>query len=263
VRSARPERGQATVEAVALWLIVAAIFGALLLGLPRLGPLLAGALHGGEGRTAAREPAAAALAERALAGRGGRGGTPTLLAAERMLALELGAGGARAYLASRLEARHGARLGHVIDATALVGGAEAPGDRLFAYPSGRPSLTIAHLADEPLPQPDAATRRAVAAAGTDAAATALELVRATRPLATLFGRVQAGQAVIGLLAPRDDVGPEPGRRAGDAVLCEPVELRWTMGGEVHRTPLALALHLVVVRAGRVLDDRLIDGERCP
>jgi hypothetical protein len=36
-----------------------------------------------------------------------------------------------------------------------------------------------------------------------------------------------------------------------------------MGGEMHRTPLALALHLVVVRAGRALDDRLVDGERCP
>ena len=82
------------------------------------------------------------------------------------------------------------------------------------------------------------------------------------PLGKLLGRVQTGQAVVGLLAPADDVGPLPGRRAGDGVLCEPVDLRWTMGGQVH-DPLARALHLVVVRAGRVIDDRLIDGERCP
>ena len=87
--------------------------------------------------------------------------------------------------------------------------------------------------------------------------------RAACRSAKLLGRIQAGQAVVGLLAPADDVGPVPGRRAGDAVLCEPVDLRWTMGGQVHVRPLARALHLVVVRAGRVIDDRLVDGERCP
>ncbi len=68
--------------------------------------------------------------------------------------------------------------------------------------------------------------------------------------------------MIALVAPPDDVGPEPGERAGDAVLCEPVQLRWTMGGAVH-APLATALHLVVVRGGRVLADRFADGDRCP
>ena len=114
-----------------------------------------------------------------------------------------------------------------------------------------------------MPDLDAATRRAVVAAGKDAGVTALGLVPRAVPLAKLLGRIQTGQAVVGLLAPADDVGPAPGRRAGDAVLCEPVDLRWTMGGQVHVRPLARALHLVVVRAGRVIDDRLVDGERCP
>ena len=132
-------RGQATVEAVALWLIIGAIAAALLLALPRLGPLVAGALAGGSAPAGRREPAAAALADRALAGRPGRGGTPTLLAAERLLALELGADGARSYLAARLLALHGARLGHDIDVTPLLGGAEAPGDRLIASPAAKPA----------------------------------------------------------------------------------------------------------------------------
>jgi hypothetical protein len=263
VRDARPDRGQATVEAVALWLIIAVVAGLLLLGLPRLDNLVAGALDGGSRRAAVRQPAAAALAERALAGRGGRGGTPTLLAAERLLALELGAAGARDYLAARLLERFGPRLQQALDVTSIVGGAQAPGDRLIATPADRPRITIARLADEPLPDLDAATRRAVIAAGADASVTTLGLLRPTAPLGRLLGRVQAGQAVVGLLAPADDVGPAPGRRAGDAVLCEPVDLRWTMGGVVHDRPLARALHLVTVRAGRVIDDRLVDGERCP
>jgi hypothetical protein len=262
VRGARAERGQATVEAVALWLIIAVVGGLLLLDLPRLGNLVAGMLDGGD-RAAARKPAAAALAERALAGRGGRGGTPTLLAAERLLALDLGAAGAHDYLAARLLARYGSRLGHALDATSLVGGAQAPGDRLIATPAARPRVVIARLADEPLPDPDAATRRALIAAGGDASVAALDVQRRTAPLGRLLGRVQTGQAVIGLLAPADEVGPAPGRRGGDAVLCEPVDLRWTMGGVVHARPLARALHVVVVRAGRVIDERLLDGERCP
>jgi hypothetical protein len=263
VRRAPPDRGQATVEALALWLVVALIVAALPAGLPRLVPLLTGALQGREAAGASRVPVAAALADRAVAGRAGRGGTPTLLAAERLLALELGADGARSYLADLLLVRHGARLGHAIDATSLVGGAEAPGDRLIAAPSGPPSLRIARLADEPPPDLDAASRRATVQAGGDGAVTALGVPRWTRLLGTLLGRVQAGQSVVGLLAPADEVGPVPGRRAGDAVLCEPVALRWTMAGTIHRRPLALALHLVVVRAGRVVADALVDGERCP
>ena len=114
-----------------------------------------------------------------------------------------------------------------------------------------------------MPDLDAATRRAVVAAGEDAGVTALGLVPRRVPLGKLLGRIQIGQAIVGLLAPADEVGPVPGRRAGDAVLCEPVDLRWTMGGQVHVRPVARALHLVVVRAGRVIDDRLVDGERCP
>jgi len=68
--------------------------------------------------------------------------------------------------------------------------------------------------------------------------------------------------VVSLVTAPDDVGPGPGERAGDAVLCEPVQLRWTMGGAVH-APLATALHLVVVRGGRVLADRFAEGDRCP
>ncbi len=260
---ARSDHGQATVEAIALWLIAAAVVGALLVGLPWLGPLVAGALHGAPGATGQRAPAAAGLADRALAGRGGRGGTPTLLAAERLLALELGPAGAHAYLARRLLAIHGSRLGHAIDATVLVGGAEAAGDRLVASPSTSPTLTIAGLADEPVPGLDAATRRATVAAGADVSISALGAVRATQVLGKVLGRIQIGEAVVRLLAPADDVGPVPGQRAGDAVLCELVALRWTIGGTVHRRPLALALHLVVVRAGRVLDDRLVEGRRCP
>ncbi len=262
MRGARAEGGQATVELVALWLIIAVLVGLVLLGLPRLGALVAGTLDGSPRPAAVREPAAAALAERAVAGRSGRGGTPTLLAAERMLALELGADGARAYLATRLLSRYGSRLGRAIDTTAIVGGAQAPGDRLIATPSRRPRMTIARLADEPLPDLDAVTRRAVVAASQDAAVTALERAPRTASLGRLLVRIQAGQAAMGLVVPPDEIGPAPGRRAGDAVLCEPVELRWTMGGEVHR-PLAVALHLVAVRAGRVLDDRLVAGETCP
>ena len=263
MRSARPERGQATVEVVGLWLIIALVVAVLLLTLPRLGPWVARVLGGEPAPTAQRQPAAAGLAERALTGRSGRGGTPTLLAAERLLALELGAQGAHDYLAVRLLARHGARLGRAIDATAVVGGAQAPGDQLIATAAGRPTVRIARPADEPVPEPDAATRRAVIAASKDAGVTALGAVPRTAPLSKLLGRIQTGQAVVGLLAPADDVGPAPGRRAGDAVLCEPVDLRWTMGGQVHVRPLARALHLVVVRGGRVIDDRLVDGERCP
>ena len=259
----RSERGQATVEAVALWLIMAVLVGGLVIGLPLLGPVVAGALHGGRTPERPREPAAAALAERALTGRSGRGGTPTLLAAERLLALELGPDGAHAYLATRLLALHGARLGHAIDVTPLLGGAQAPGDHLLAYPSAKPRLTIVRLADEPLPDLDAAARRATVQAGGDIAVTALGVPRSTQLLGKVIGRIQVGQAVIGLLAPADDVGPGPGRRAGDAVLCEPVALRWTMGGQLHPRPLALALHLVAVRGGRAIDDRLVDGKRCP
>ena len=263
MRSVRPEAGRATVEVVALWLIVAVVGGLLLLGLPRLGSLVASTLDGRSEPAAAREPAAAALAERALAGRSGRGGTPTLLVAERLLALELGVRGAHDYLATRLLVQHGARVGRAIDVTAIVGGAQAPGDRLIATPSSRPGVTIARLADEPLPDLDAATRRAVIAAGNDGAVTTLARATRTAPLARLLGRLQTGHDVVDLLAPADDVGPPPGRRAGDAVLCEPVELRWTMGGTVHEPPLARALHLVMVRGGHVIDDRLLDRERCP
>ena len=201
-----------------------------------VGPLVARVLGGQPAPPAERQPAAAGLAEQALAGRSGRGGTPTLLAAERLLALELGAQGAHDFLAARLLAVHGARLGRAIDATATVGGAQAPGDLLIATAAGRPSVTIARLSDEPVPDLDAATRRAVVAAGKDAGVTALGLVPRALPLGKLLGRIQTGQAIVGLLAPADDVGPVPGRRAGDAVLCEPVDLRWTMGGQVHVRP---------------------------
>ena len=95
MRSAPRDRGQATVEAVALWLIMAAIAAALLLGAPaaRAARGRRAARRIGAGRGPSRPPPASA--ERALAGRPGRGGTPTLLAAERLLALELGPDGAR------------------------------------------------------------------------------------------------------------------------------------------------------------------------
>jgi hypothetical protein len=101
----------------------------------------------------------------------------------------------------------------------------------------------------------------VRAAAPGYAVTALDAAERTRPLAKLFGRAQAGRDLLVLVHPSDDVGPEPGERAGDAVLCEPVELRWTMGG-VRHAPLATAVHVVVVRAGRVLADRLAAGDGC-
>ena len=91
--------------------------------------------------------------------------------------------------------------------------------------------------------------------------TALETLERTRPLGKLLGRAQVGRDVVTLMQPPDEVGPAPGERAGDAVLCEPVELRWTMGG-VRHDPLAVAVHLVVVRGGRVLADRLAAADRC-
>ena len=221
---------------VGLWLIILLVAAVLLLTLPRLGPLVARVLGGQPAPPVERQPAAAGLAEQALAGRSGRGGTPTLLAAERLLALELGTQGAHDYLAARLLAVHAARLGRAIDATATVGGAQAPGDLLIATAAGRPTVTIARLGDEPVPDLDAATRRAVVAAGKDAGVTALGLVPRALPLGKLLGRIQTGQAIVGLLAPADEVGPVPGRRSGDAVLCEPVDLRWTMGGQTHVGP---------------------------
>jgi hypothetical protein len=178
-----------------------------------------------------------------------------------MLAVDLGEDGAGRYLLQRLLARQGGRFGHAVDVTravAVIGG----GDRLIAYPTRPPSLTIASPADEPAPGLDAGAADVARGAAPGAALTALELVERTRPLAKLLGRAQAGSDVISLVTAPDDVGPEPGERAGDAVLCEPVELRWTMGGTMH-APLSSALHLVVVRGGRVLADRVTAGDRCP
>ena len=253
MRTAPAERGQATIEALGLWAALALLVAALVLGLPRVAPVLVAALRADDDTP--RPPAAAALLERVLAGRAGRGGTPTLLAAERLLAAELGPERARSYLRARLLERHGARFGGTIDVTDHVAAIAVPGDRLLAYPTRPPSLVIAEPDDEPRPGPDPG------AAAPGYAVTALDAAERTRPLAKLFGRAQVGRDLLVLLHPSDDVGPEPGERAGDAVLCEPVELRWTMGG-VRHAPLATAVHVVVVRAGRVLADRLAAGDGC-
>ena len=263
MRSARAERGQATVEVVALWLIMAVIAGLLVLGLPALGPFVARALD--------RDPSPRRRASRPPPGWPSRR-SPAAPAAAARPPCSWPSGCWRSSSApavprttSRSACWPGtaSRLGRAIDATSIVGGAQAPGDQLIATAAGRPVVTIARLADEPVPDLDAATRRAVIAAGKDAAISGLELVPRAAPLGKLLGRVQAGQAIVGLLAPPATSARSPGRRAGDAVLCAPVDLRWTMNGHVHVRPLARALHLVVVRAGRVIDERLVDGERCP
>jgi hypothetical protein len=259
VPAARPDRGQATVEALGLWAACALLATVLVLCLPRLAPVLVAAVEGDDGASGA--PAAAPLAEQALAGRAGRGGTPTLLAAERLLAPELGPERAHAYLRERLLAREGARFGRAIDVTGRIAVIAAAGDRLVAYPSRRPSLAIAEPDDEPRPGPDAGAAAALRDAAPGYAVTALEAAERTRPLAKLLGRAQVGRDLLVLVHPPDEVGPAPGERAGDAVLCEPVELRWTMGG-VRHAPLATAVHLVVLRSGRVIVDRLAAGDRC-
>jgi hypothetical protein len=259
VVAARADRGQATVEALGLWAALALLVVALALGLPQVAPVLIAALHAGDGD--AQAPASAALVEGALAGRTGRGGTLTLLTAERLLAVELGPERARAYLRERLLEREGARFGRAIEVTGRVAAIPVPGDRLVAYPTHPPALAIAEPGDEPRPEPDRGARAVARGAAPGYAVTALEAVERTRPLAKVLGRAQIGRDLLVLVRPPDDVGPAPGERAGDAVLCEPVELRWTMGG-VRHAPLATAVHVVVVRAGRVLADRLIDAERC-
>lgn len=262
MRAAATERGQAAVEALALWLLLAALIALLLAGLPRVAPYLAAVLAGDRSGPAAPEPSAAALADRVLAGRAGAGGVPSLLAAQRLLALDLGEAGAHRYLQERLLQRHGARLGRQLDATFLVGGMAPASDHLIAHPTARPTLRVAELADEPPPSLDDASRRMAEQSATDGALWALEQVRAARLLSKMLAGAQVGKAVVGFLVPSGEIGPRPGERAGDGVLCEPVELRWTMGGDADRRPLALALHVVVVRASRVIDDRLLDGERC-
>jgi hypothetical protein len=259
VSAARADRGQATVEALGLWAAVALVALALVTGLPRIAPAVIAALQAGDG--AAQAPAAAALVDRALAGRSGRGGTPTLLAAERLLAAELGPEPARSYLRERLLEREGGRFGRAIDVTGRVPAIPVSGDRLVAYPTRPPLLAIAEPADEPWPGPDAGAAAAARGAAPGYAVTALELAERTRPLAKVLGRSQIGRDLLVLVRPPDDVGPAPGERAGDAVLCEPVELRWTMGG-VRHAPLTAAAHIVVVRAGRVVADRLVDADRC-
>jgi len=259
VRAARPDAGQATVEALGLWAAVALVVVGLVLGLPRIAPVLVAALGAGDGTVA--PSAAEVLAERALAGRAGRGGTPTLLVAKRLLAVELGGDRAAAYLRERLLEREGGRFGRAIDVTGQVAAIPVPGDRLVAYPTRPPSLTIAEPGDEPLPHLDAGAAAVARGAAPGVVVTALETLERTRPLGKLLGRAQVGRDVVTLMQPPDEVGPAPGERAGDAVLCEPVELRWTMGG-VRHDPLAVAVHLVVVRGGRVLADRLAAADRC-
>jgi len=259
VTAARADRGQATVEALGLWAALALLAVALVLGLPRIAPVLTAALHANGGER--RAPAEAALVERALTGRAGRGGTPTLLAAERLLAVELGPARARSYLRERLLEREGTRFGRAIDVTGRVAAIPVPGDRLVAYPTHAPSLAIAEPGDEPRPDPDPGAAAVARTAAPGYAVTALETVERARPLAKVLGRAQIGRDLLVLVRPPDDVGPGPGERAGDAVLCEPVEVRWTMGG-VRHAPLATAVHLVVVRAGRVLADRLVAADRC-
>ena len=168
---------------------------------------------------------------------------------------------AAAYLRERLLEREGGRFGRAIDVTRQVAAIPVPGDRLVAYPSRPPSLTIAEPGDEPLPHLDAGAAAVARGAAPGVVVTALETLERTRPLGKLLGRAQVGRDVVTLMQPPDEVGPAPGERAGDAVLCEPVELRWTMGG-VRHDPLAVAVHLVVVRGGRVLADRLAAADRC-
>ena len=259
MRAAPAERGQATVEALGLWAALALVVAAVVLGLPRVAPALVAALHADDGTT--RPPVAAALLERALTGRAGRGGTPTLLAAERLLAAELGPERARSYLRTRLLERQSARFGAGIDVTDHVAAIAVSGDRLVAYPTRPPSLVIAEPDDEPRPDPDRGAAAVARGAAPGYAVTALEAVERTRPLAKVLGRAQVGRDLLVLIHPSDEVGPAPGERAGDAVLCEPVELRWTMGGVLH-DPLATAVHVVVVRAGRVLVDRVAAGDGC-
>ena len=178
-----------------------------------------------------------------------------------MLAAELGPERAHSYLRERLLERQGIRFGRAVDVTGRVAAIPVAGDRLVAYPTRPPSLAIAEPDDEPLPHPEPGAAAAARGAAPGYALTALEAAERTRPLAKLLGRAQAGRDLLVLVHAPDDVGPAPGERAGDAVLCEPVELRWTMGGARH-APLETAVHVVVVRAGRVLVDRLVAGDGC-
>ncbi len=252
--TAAGSRGQASVEAIGLWLAVALLCAALVVGIVRVAPLVARALDGDRDP---ERPAAHAVLERAV-----DTGRPTLLAARRLLVREVGAAAADRYLSTRILARYGSRLGRTRDASAVVGVAPSPTVRLLAVPSGPPTVVIATPSDEPLPETDRDLGPIASEAGRQALEESLDANRATRPLARILRGADLGLAVIGLLAPGDEVGPPPGLRAGDGVLCEPIELRWLRAGELDTQPLALAVHVVVVRNGRVLADQLLAGERC-
>ena len=260
------DRGQATVEVVGLWLIIRLVAAVLLLALPRARPLLVARAARRSARAARRvSRPPPAWPSRRWPGAAGRGGTPTLLAAERLLALELGRSG-RARLPARAAAgapghpvrprrrRHRSRRRRPV-----------PGDLLVAYPTRPPSLAIAEPDDEP--------RARTSSRGAAAASRGQRPGTRSPPSSAaggpgrsrkLLGRAQTGQRDLLVLvarARRRRPGARRARRRRRAVRARRPAL--DDGRQpAHAARSAPRVHVVVVRAGRVLVDRLVAGDGC-
>lgn len=243
---AAERRGQSTVEYVAVIALVAtAIGGALLLARTSLPTLITTALGRTPPTAPDPSPAARATLEAALVG---DPDALTLLGARARIAEEVGTAAADRILAetvrSHLERRHGEALARVT-LSEPIGSA----GHLVASTTGRPRLRLVSPADEAYAslvdhRPEDRDRAAAEAVAWSTASTILNGLR--RNLGTGVGALR-----LLLTATATDDPLPPGSRAGDLVVCLPVDIRLTQ-----RPAVRAGWRIVVLRRDRIVDDRI-------
>jgi hypothetical protein len=261
-------RGQALAEAVLLW----AVIGLTLVGAGAaiarsdLPTVLAGAIARPDGAPPAPTARTRMALERSL-----RTGRPSPLAVGALLVADVGAARARAILTAALAAEAVAdpTARGVLDVTDQLDRTAGQGLRLGARAIGpfvlvgltTPAMEAARAGRGALPDALAADAAGDAldagGQGGDTAAALLgeRLPRLAGGAVRAIGVAGTVLGVATLLGGGRVTGPAPGDRAGDAVLCRPVDIRWYARGVPRPSATARGREYVVLRGGRVIARR--------
>ncbi len=248
-------RGQASVEGLALWAVVAA--GAAAAAAAIASSSLPAAIV-----DAVRSAIVGAPSDRGTEVLDGalKPGGPSLLLVRTRLRLRLGEVAATELLRAAVEqvVNGSERQQGSLDVTALVGG-KNPHIRLIATATG-PLRLVGIASDEALPDPIGISLSPTTVVGGVIAASVhasghgrvVEVVGASLREGTAI----AGHAwtAVGIVSDMivTAAGLPPGARAGDATLCRPVDIRWVAYGRPYRRPTAEGHELVIVRNGVVV-----------
>jgi hypothetical protein len=255
---AEPERGQASAEAVLLWLAIAAVLTVLAaaLGSAGLAGIVAGAF------VSAPPAALGTRAERAL-DQSLAGGGPTMLAVAALAEADVGPRVGAEALSRRLLAYLAARhpLDGELDVTRLA--TPGPGLSLRAIPAG-PTVVVGIATTDDEPTDSGVDLRALGGDAPDGGSAAVTAVGAR--IGHVLSHVASAFDVANAVLARVHASPPgagPGERAGDVVFCRRYRAYWFRGPRrAYVEAMGDIWRIAVLRNGAVMADRVVTRRVC-